>query len=230
MEGRLLSTLDLPMAARVPDAGRGVAHVAIYMAGCGLKVEGIGIVDHHIARGRKNAKAEKLENSITMSKMSYQDLSFSDASFDSVHNMETLSHATNFPQAIKELHMVLRPGGSLALFKYEHADSTKGRAKEALRRVNEVGAMSAFQNLSIGSIEKELGAVGFEDIEVRDFSENVAPMMRFFALMALLSYMLICLQGLEERFPDTMAAVELWRHREYIKYVVVSAKKGGKAG
>lgn len=225
MEGQMFSILNLPTGSRVLDAGCGVAHVAIYMAKNGLKVEAIDIVDRHVARGRTNVQAQKLEKSITVSKMSYQDLSFGNASFDGLYTMETLSHATDFHQAVKELHRVLKPGGSLVLFEYEHADPKTGPAKEAIARVNEYSSMTAFQNLTIGSIEKELSTVGFDDIEVRDFSENVAPMMRFFALVALVPYMLICLLGLQERFPNTMAAVELWRHREYIKYVAISAKK-----
>jgi sterol 24-C-methyltransferase len=229
MESQMLSFLSLPKGALVLDAGCGVAHVAIYMAKNGLKVEAIDIVDRHVARGRKNVQGEKLESTVTVSKMSYQDLSFSDATFDGVYTMETLSHATDFHQAVTELHRVLKPGGSLVLFEYEHADPKAGPAKEAIARVNEYSSMTTFQNLTIGSIEKELRVVGFEDIEVRDFSQNVAPMMRFFALVALIPYMLVCLLGLQERFPNTMAAVELWRHREYIKYVAISAKKEGKA-
>ena len=225
----MLSLLKLPKGALVLDAGCGVAHVAIYMAKNGLKVEAIDIVDRHVARGRKNVQGERLESTVTISKMSYQDLSFSDATFDGVYTMETLSHATDFHQAVTELHRVLKPGGSLVLFEYEHADPKTGPAKEAIARVNEYSSMTAFQNLTIGSIEKELRVVGFEDIEVRDFSQNVAPMMRFFAVLALIPYMLVCLLGLQERFPNTMAAVELWRHREYIKYVAISAKKEGKA-
>jgi sterol 24-C-methyltransferase len=228
MEGQMLSILSLPKGTRVLDAGCGVAHVAIYMAKNGLKVEAIDIVDRHVVRGRKNVEAEKFEKSITVSKMSYQDLSFDDASFDGVYTMETLSHATDFHQAVRELHRVLKPGGKIALFEYEHADPKTGPAREALARVNETSSMRAFQNLTIGSIEKELDAIGFKDIETRDFSQNVAPMMRFFALVALIPYMLICLLGLQERFPNSMAAVELWRHREYIKYVAISAKKGEK--
>jgi sterol 24-C-methyltransferase len=225
MEARMFCILNQPTGARVLDAGCGVAHVAIYMAKNGLKIDAIDIVDRHVARGKRNVRAQNLQNSISVSKMSYQDLSFDDASFDGAYTMETLSHATNFHQAVKELHRVLKPGGSLVLFEYEHADPKTGSAKEAIARVNEYSSMTAFQNLTIGSIEKELKIVGFEDIEVRDFSIHVAPMMRFFAIVALIPYILIRLLGLQEHFPNTMAAVELWRHREHIKYVAISANK-----
>lgn len=225
MEAQMFCFLNLPTGARVLDAGCGVAHVAIYMAKNGLAVEAIDIVDRHVARGKRNVRAQNLQNSISVSKMSYQDLSFDDASFDGAYTMETLSHATDFHQAVTELHRVLKPGGSLVLFEYEHADPKTGPAREAIARVNEYSSMTAFQNLTIGSIEKELDIVGFQDIEVKDFSIHVAPMMRFFAIVALIPYMFICLLGLQEHFPNAMAAVELWRHREYIKYVAISAKK-----
>ena len=225
MEGQMFSMLNLPKGSMVLDAGCGVAHVAIYMAKSGLKVQAIDIVDRHVAHGKKNVQAQHLEKSITVSNMSYQDLSFEDTSLDGAYTMETLSHATDFDQAVGELHRVLKPGGSLVLFEYEHADPKTGPAKEVIARVNKHSSMTAFQNLTIGSIEKKLDLVGFEDIVVQDFSQNVAPMMRFFALVALIPYIFICLLGLQERFPNTTAAVELWRYREHIKYIALSAKK-----
>ena len=228
MESQMFSILNLPTGSRVLDAGCGVGHVATYMAKKGLKVEAIDIVDRHVARAQRNVQAHRLQDSVSATKMSYQDLSFNNESFDGVYTMETLSHATDFSQAVSELYRVLKPGGSLVLFEYEHAAPKTGPARDAIARVNEYSSMTAFQNLTIGSIEKELDVAGFEDIEVRDFSDNVAPMMRFFFLVALIPYMIICLLGLQERFPNAMAAVELWRYKEYIKYVAISAKKADK--
>ena len=159
--------------------------------------------------------------------MSYQDISFEDGSFDGAYTMETLSHATDFHQAISELHRVLKPGGHLTLFEYEHDPFLDGRALKALTRVNDYSGMAAFQHLTSGTIVKELRAVGFEDVVCRDYTANSMPMLRLFFLIAYIPYIVICFLGLQQSFPNATAAVELWRIRDHIQYVAISAKKKG---
>jgi len=53
MEDKLAEVLALPRGAHVLDASCGVGHVALHMAKThGLRVSGIDIVDHHIAKAQ----------------------------------------------------------------------------------------------------------------------------------------------------------------------------------
>ena len=226
MEERMYSMLDLPKGSRVLDAGCGVAHVAIYMADKGLRVEAIDLVDHHVEKGKTNVKAHDCQQAINVTRMSYQDLSFEDNSFDGAYTMETLSHATDFERALKELYRVLKPGGHLVLFEYEHDPLQKGTpAYNGIRRINELSSMTAFQDLLTGTIGKQLATTGFDDIVVRDYSDNVAPMLRLFFLVAIIPYLIIQLLGLESYFPNASAAVVFWRYQRHIQYLAISATK-----
>jgi hypothetical protein len=104
MEDKLAEVLALPRGAHVLDAGCGVGHVALRMAKAhGLRVSGIDIVDHHIAKARRNiARSGLPEGTITMRKMDYHHLeSLADESLDGVYTMETFVHATE-PKAVLE--------------------------------------------------------------------------------------------------------------------------------
>ena len=218
MEEQLFQILQLPAGARVLDAGAGAGHVAIYMAEKGLKVEAIDLLERHVEKARANVAARQLQNMVHVTRQSYQDLSFEDSLFDGAYTMETLSHATDPERALQELYRVLKPGGTITLFEYEHNIQERGAAMSALSQVNTYSSMTAFQGFTIGTIRKTMEAVGFEDIEVHDLTQNVIPMMRFFFIIAYLPYLIIKLLGLERHFVNTMAAVEFYRYGHRITY------------
>ena len=121
MEDHLFNSLNLSAEATVLDAGCGAGHVAIYMAKKGLRVFGIDVVDHHLAKANRNIKAENLEQQVSAQKMDYHYLDgLQDDSIDAVYTMEALVHATNPRQALREFYRVLKPGGSVALHEYDH--------------------------------------------------------------------------------------------------------------
>ncbi|MGO4222717.1 methyltransferase domain-containing protein [Lysobacter sp. TAF61] len=47
--------------------------------------------------------------------MNAQDLSFADCTFDAVVSMSTFEHIADVPQALREIHRVLKPGGKVLL-------------------------------------------------------------------------------------------------------------------
>jgi hypothetical protein len=55
---------------------------------------------------------------------------------------------------------------------------------------------------------------GFEDIVVRDYSENIVPMTRFFFLLAFIPYLFIRLFRLEKYFINAVAGVESYKGRD----------------
>jgi cyclopropane fatty-acyl-phospholipid synthase-like methyltransferase len=114
----LLKVLNLPPGSDVLDAGCGVAHVAIYMGRQGMRISGIDVVDHHIAKAQRNFVKSGLPlGQVTVQKMDYHNLeSISNASKHGVYTMETFIHEakTSSSQWCKEIQIT-------SLFGYDYS-------------------------------------------------------------------------------------------------------------
>lgn len=225
MEERLYQTLGLTDNALVLDAGTGNGDVAIYMAMKGLKIKAIDLLDMHVEWANANVKRKHLDGQIEVSKGDYEKLEFDNETFDGAYTMETLVHAGDPNQAMKEFYRVLKPGGVVTHVEYEHDMDNNPVGRRAMSRINAYAHMPAFEQFPLGTIRRSLENVGFQNVEVQDLSQNVAPMMRFFFLLAYIPYLIIQLLGLEAHFVNAMAAVELWRHSDNVRFLMVKARK-----
>ncbi|KAI1338889.1 S-adenosyl-L-methionine-dependent methyltransferase [Xylariaceae sp. FL0016] len=230
MEDKLAEILSLPTGSQVLDAGCGVGHVALRMARVhGLHVEAIDIVDHHVAKATKNFRRSGLpEDKLRARRMDYHHLdSFSDHSLDGIYTMETFVHATDPKAVLSGFYRLLKPGGRLVQFEYDHnnLEQSPQALAEAMKKVNEFSAMPTNAISHPGVFQKMLEEAGFEDVVVRDFSENIRPMTRFFYLLGIVPYMFVRLFGIEKHFINTVAGVESYRGRAHWHYIAISARK-----
>ncbi|KAK1756549.1 S-adenosyl-L-methionine-dependent methyltransferase [Echria macrotheca] len=233
MEDKLFSLLSLPRGAHVLDAGCGEGFVAQRMARVhGLRVTGIDVVEHHLARARRNTASEP---NISLQKMDYHHLDpLPDASLDGVYTVETFVHATEPEVALAEFFRVLRPGGRLALLEYDHTlpddDSSSADDKDLIRsmeKINRWAAMPTNRRSHPGVFRTMLEDAGFQDVVVTDLTENIMPMARLFFVLAIVPYFFVRLFGLERWFINTIAGVETYRGRGRWRYIAVTATKPG---
>lgn len=232
MEDKLAALLDLKQGAYVLDAGCGVGHVAIHLVTKhGYKVQGIDIVDHHIVKSRQNIARHGLsEDQLAVRKMDYHHLdSFADGAFDGVYTMETFVHATDPQAVLRNFFRVLRPGGRLALFEYDHelAHNPEEALALSMKKINKIAAMPTNSVSQPGVFRQMLEDAGFTDLIVRDYSSNIQPMTRFFYLLAYVPFIIVTFFGLERFFINTVAGVESYRGRHHWRYVAISASKPG---
>lgn len=230
METRLYDALGLAEGSQVLDAGCGVGHVAIYLAQHGLRIRGIDLVESHLKKARINVKKSGLDEKIKLDLADYHDLQILKAnSFDGVYTMETFVHATKPLVALKEFYKVLKPGGKLALFEYDHAASSElpSEAVTNLKIVNEHAAMPANQSFEPGVVEKLMSEAGFENVRIEDISQNIMPMLWLFWVVAYVPYLVIRIFGLQSHFINTMAAAEGYdaMKKQYTRYIIVTATK-----
>lgn len=234
MEDKLAALIDLKPGAYVLDAGCGVGHVALHLATKhGYKVQGIDIVDHHLVKSRQNIASHGLsEDQFAVSKMDYHHLeSFKDGKFDGVYTMETFVHATDPQAVLRNFFRVLRPGGRLALFEYDHelAHTSEEVMVQSMKKINEIAAMPTNSVSQPGVFRQMLEDAGFTDVSVRDYSSNIKPMTRFFYLLAYVPFLIVTFFGLERFFINTVAGVESYRGRKHWRYVAITASKPSSA-
>ena len=244
MEEKLFELLSLPPGSRVLDAGCGVAHVAIYLARRGgLRITGIDVIDHHIAKARRNIARARLlsphEGQVSVQKMDYHHLeTLAPDSFDGVYTLETFVHATDPQAALAGFFRILKPGGRLALFEYEHVDYNNGTDFDRsdttmvdmldwMKQVNRYAAMPTNEQSTNGYLKRLLLEAGFEDVEVHDYSENIRPMLRLFWILAVVPCMIIKFLRLEKHFVNTLAGARGYVGQQYWSYVAVAATKPG---
>lgn len=79
------------------------------------------------------------------------------------------------------------------------------------------------------TLRRTLAAVGFEEgFEVRDFSDNIRPLLRLLYWLAIVPYLVGGLLGLLKYMPQTMIAVNGLRDQHLWRYASVRVTKPGK--
>lgn len=231
MNEELAKRLSLPAGLRVLDAGCGEGNVALYLAEKrGLHIDGIDLLDFNINRAYEVTKEKNLSKSVNFQIGSYMELPFADASFDGVYTMETLVHAPDYRQALKEFHRVLKPGGKIVHFEYSIKPSSEllpsqQAAMERLRRVNLVASMPAFNEFEFGTMTEKWQAAGFNNVKTEDITARMLPMLKKFYGKARLPYKLFRVLGLENHVINAMSAVEFYEHQDLWKYEITTALK-----
>ncbi|SPQ19886.1 79c723d4-392d-4f8a-8d46-6b02c3870f4c [Thermothielavioides terrestris] len=233
MEEKMYRELDLPEGSRVVDAGCGVGHVALYMARRGLRVTAIELVDHHVAKAKRNvARAGLPPGQVTVQKMDYHHLeTIPDESHEGVYTMETLVHATDPEKVLAGFFRILRPGGRLVLHEYDHTLGIEKHVSSTfvhqMQFVNKHAAMPTNARSHPGVYASMLEQAGFVDVKVEDYSVNIRPMLRLFFVMAIVPYFFIRLLGLERFFVNTVAGAGAFLYQKHWRYVAVTANKPG---
>lgn len=204
------------------------------------RVTGIDLIEHHLEKARRNIKRSGLpEGQVTAQRADYHHLELiADESLDGVYTMETLVHATDLEKVLRGFYRVLKPGGRLVEHEYEmlitrsEYETLITRSKVANSLAGDVEFVVKYSAMPLdlmapGRLRRTLEEVGFVDVDIVDYSENVRPMLRLFYWMAFVPYYIVKILRLDRFFINTIAGAGGLVGQEYWKYISVSARKPG---
>ncbi len=219
---------------RVLDAGCGVGGSSLYLADhFKCQVVGITLSEKQAETARRKAKERGLEKPPEFFSMDYTKTSFPSASFDVVWAIESVCHAENKEDFIKEARRLLKPNGRLVVadgfqVRNEYTESEKKVLDKA------VNGWAVKSMESIPNFEKFLEEQKFKNIAKRDITTHVLPSSR---RLFLYSFPAIGLSKLGEFFgwstkTQTQDFIgyhyQFWAVRKGLcRYLIFSAQKEG---
>lgn len=100
----------------VLDAGCGIGGSVVWLAReRNAQVVGLNIVDRQLTKGKNLVDKRDLSKKVGFVKGDYQKLPFKDRVFDIFWSLESIEHATNLKDFMKEAFRVLKPGGKIVI-------------------------------------------------------------------------------------------------------------------
>ncbi|MBN2087269.1 methyltransferase domain-containing protein [Candidatus Peregrinibacteria bacterium] len=231
MQELVAKKLKLTSKDLVLDAGCGQGVVSTFLAkNYGCKIKGITVVPFEVKKANLLAEKLKVSDKVNYSIMDYSKTKFKNNHFDSIYTTETLSHTTDIKKTLKEFFRILKKGGKVAFFEYtlaEDMDFSKSEMK-ILEKVAKGSAMDRLKDFRHDKFQNVLSEAGFTNIKVENISENVVPSLARLRKFALIPYYFFVKPfGLQEKFPNASAAVELYNmaRKGLIRYNIFTAIK-----
>ncbi|UGQ12343.1 methyltransferase domain-containing protein [Yinghuangia sp. ASG 101] len=173
----LIETLDPRPGDHVLDIGCGTGRSALRLTQQrGARVTGVAISRQQIERANKLARDHKLLDKLVFEHADAAQLPYADATFDSAWAVESICHMDR-AKALGEAWRVLRPGGVLMVLESVLTDALT----EAERAVFD-GMLASNLPLRMPEFFGLVDQAGFQTLELKDLSANLAMTMNVMAL------------------------------------------------
>jgi len=169
----------------VLDAGCGVGGSAIYLAReHHANVQGITLSQKQIDEATRNARLWGVADRTIFSRQDFTKTDFGDKTFDVVWAIESVCHAENKADFIREAFRILKPGGRLIVADYFLTREDHTADEDTILRLwidgwkmNELVTREMFQ--------QHLEASGFHAVSYEDASQRVMPSLRRLSRMSI---------------------------------------------
>jgi cyclopropane fatty-acyl-phospholipid synthase-like methyltransferase len=171
----LAGIAELKPGMRVLDAGCGVGGSSLYIAQkYGCTTHGISLSTNQIQKASSQASLLNLGHLCKFSVADFCDTSFDSESFDIVWAIESVCHANDKAEFLKEAFRLLKPGGKLVMLDFFRTMPTPNQKQQKwLSNWGQAWAVPQFEYDEW--FVKWAEQVGFDVIECKDISKNIWP-------------------------------------------------------
>ncbi|MDO8560594.1 MAG: class I SAM-dependent methyltransferase [bacterium] len=159
---------------RVLDAGCGWGGTSVWLAkNIGCHVTGITVVSHQIKRARRFAQKQGVTDKTNFLLEDYTHTTLPSQSFDVVIGIESIVHAENKKDFVKEAFRLLKPRGRLLIEEYllPENQNFSSQEKELLNMWLRGWAMPNL--LTLSAYQNIFETVGFRNFKTHDLNENI---------------------------------------------------------
>lgn len=158
----------------VLDAGCGVGGSSLWLAkNKGCQVTGITLSEKQRDKATQTAQKSELGCEVHFYQKDYTNTGFSENSFDVVWAIESVCHAENKSDFLKEAYRVLRPGGCLIMADFFKKEGLEGKDKTMISDWAHGWAVPDFS--TIEEFEKQMVEAGFKNINIEDATKAIEP-------------------------------------------------------
>lgn len=201
----MADTANIKLGEKVLDAGCGVGGSAFWLAkNRGANVRGITISQSQINKAIQLSKRLGLENQTQFSLQDYEKTNFENSSFDVVWGLESVCHAQDKLDFIKEAYRILNPGGRIVVADgfLEHDQLNPAEAQQYKNFLKGL----ALDNLAQPeTFENQLNSAGFKNVKNIDKTNDILPTSVLMAKMSSWSYPLTKVTSWLKITPELLA-------------------------
>ncbi len=178
-QNEILATMaGIEATDHVLDAGCGVGGSSIFLSErIGCRVTGITLSEMQAATASRKAAERQLKQVPTFLVRDYTETGFDAATFDVVWACESVCHADDKSQFLREAYRLLKPGGRLIVADgFQLRDDYTPSEQRLLDKTTHGWAIDAAE--SIQNFERYLRQEGFQQIRREDVTHLVQPSSR----------------------------------------------------